>query len=741
MPVRPRRRADRRRRRCMPPPGRRCSTASCASGRRRRGERFVPFDPVADYDEYVDGKPRDDGVRSFLASRGIDLPEGEPRTIRPATETVAGLGNRKNEIVLRMIREQGVEAYEGSVRYVRAAREAGLAPRGRLVEHQLPRGAGRGGDRGPVRAAHRRSSSPSATTCGASPPRTRSWPGRGRSASRPSRRRSSRTRSPASRPGGPAASAAWSGSTGSARPTRCARTAPTSSSPTSRSCSTRDRASRVRRRAVGAPRDRARPRRARPDASRCSRWPTGTSGCAATSTRASRTACPAPTSTASTSRARCPTPRPATATPRRARRSSTSPTARSSGCWSTTSRSTSATASCRSHERTLDLRAGVLRRRVEWASPAGRAVRVSSVRLVSFAQRAVAAILYEVEPLDSAARLVVQSELVANEPMPTRAGDPRAPRRAGGAAALRAVLRPRRQRRARALHQARAGCGWPPAMDHVVEGRPGPRRAGRERRRPRARDDHRRRRAGRAAARGQVPRLRLVEPALDGGAARPGRRRAGRGAPHRLGRAARRPARLPRRLLGPRRRRARRRRRAPAGGALRALPHPAGRRPRRAARDRRQGPDRPGYDGHAFWDTETFVLPVLTYTAPHAARDALRWRHATLDLARERAEAARPRRARRSPGARSTARSARATGRRAPPPSTSTPTSPTPSAATRRDRRRGVRARGRARAARRDGAAVALARPPRRRGTVSHRRRHRPRRVQRRSPTTTSTPT
>jgi HAD superfamily hydrolase (TIGR01509 family) len=85
----------------------------------------VPFDVVADYDEYVDGKPRADGVRSFLASRDIDLPQGE-KTDTAAAGTITGLGNRKNEIVLRMIREHGVQPYEGSVRYVRAAREAGL---------------------------------------------------------------------------------------------------------------------------------------------------------------------------------------------------------------------------------------------------------------------------------------------------------------------------------------------------------------------------------------------------------------------------------------------------------------------------------------------------------------------------------------------------------------------------------------------------------------------------------------
>ena len=90
-----------------------------------RGEPFVPFDSVRDYDEYVDGKPRADGVRSFLASRGIELPQGSPDD-PPDAETIVGLGKRKNEIVLRMIREHGVEPYEGSVRYVEAARAAGL---------------------------------------------------------------------------------------------------------------------------------------------------------------------------------------------------------------------------------------------------------------------------------------------------------------------------------------------------------------------------------------------------------------------------------------------------------------------------------------------------------------------------------------------------------------------------------------------------------------------------------------
>jgi beta-phosphoglucomutase family hydrolase len=92
---------------------------------RRTGEPFVPFDRVADYANLVDGKPRADGTRSFLQSRGIELPEGSPDD-PPDAETVEGLSNRKNEILLRRIREDGVEAYPGSVRYVRAVRDAGL---------------------------------------------------------------------------------------------------------------------------------------------------------------------------------------------------------------------------------------------------------------------------------------------------------------------------------------------------------------------------------------------------------------------------------------------------------------------------------------------------------------------------------------------------------------------------------------------------------------------------------------
>lgn len=91
----------------------------------RDGEAFVEFDAHADYNRYVDGKPREDGVRSFLASRGIVLPEGEPDDAA-GTETVRGIGNGKNALVLSLLARDGVKPFSGSVRFVEAAREAGL---------------------------------------------------------------------------------------------------------------------------------------------------------------------------------------------------------------------------------------------------------------------------------------------------------------------------------------------------------------------------------------------------------------------------------------------------------------------------------------------------------------------------------------------------------------------------------------------------------------------------------------
>jgi HAD superfamily hydrolase (TIGR01509 family) len=83
----------------------------------------APFDAREDYDKFVDGKPRYDGVRSFLASRGISLPDGDPSD-SPDAMTVCGLGNRKNELVGKLIARDGVEAYAGTVAYLEAAKAA-----------------------------------------------------------------------------------------------------------------------------------------------------------------------------------------------------------------------------------------------------------------------------------------------------------------------------------------------------------------------------------------------------------------------------------------------------------------------------------------------------------------------------------------------------------------------------------------------------------------------------------------
>jgi beta-phosphoglucomutase family hydrolase len=88
----------------------------------QRGDAFRPFDIATDYRLYVDGKPRYDGVRDFLTSRGIQLPEGRPDD-PPEAETVDGLGNRKNDLVNKIIEEKGVEPYEGSVELIRQLRD------------------------------------------------------------------------------------------------------------------------------------------------------------------------------------------------------------------------------------------------------------------------------------------------------------------------------------------------------------------------------------------------------------------------------------------------------------------------------------------------------------------------------------------------------------------------------------------------------------------------------------------
>ena len=333
-----------------------------------------------------------------------------------------------------MIHEDGVAAVRGlgALRARRCATRACRARSSRRARN-CPRRARGGRHRRPVRRTSSTASSPSASTCTASRRRTRYLAGaralgvepaaggrvRGRArgrAGRPRRRLRLRRRRRPRRPGGGAARARRRRRR--RRPRRAAATR-------------RDPPSGVPRRAVGAARDRARPRRPRPDRVACSRSPTATSGCAATSTRASRSACPGTyldrllrAAPAAVRRGRLRLPRVA------ARRSSTSPTASSSACSSTTSRSTCATASCAATSACSTSAPACSTASVEWVSPAGRArARRIDAAGVVHAARGRRRSLYEVEPVDGAVAVVVQSELVANEPLPDRRRATRAPRR------------------------------------------------------------------------------------------------------------------------------------------------------------------------------------------------------------------------------------------------------------------------------------------------------------------------
>jgi alpha,alpha-trehalose phosphorylase len=290
----------------------------------------------------------------------------------------------------------------------------------------------------------------------------------------------------------------------------------------------------------------------------------------------------------------------------------------------------------RAHERCLDFRAGVLHRRAEWISPAGRAVRVSSARLVSFAQRSIAAICYDVEPLDGPVRVVVQSELVANEQLPAAGGDPRA------AAVLEAPLVAEMDAaggaRAGLVHSTRhSGLRIAAVMDHVIDG---PADTGVQ-----AESFPHLGRVTVTAALEPGQRLRLVKfvaygwsgsrslPAVwdQADAALAGARQGGWD-----GLVAEQRAYLDAfwdradvQLDGD----------AEIQQAVRfALFHvlQAGARAEGRA-IAAKGLTGPGYDGHCFWDTEAYVLPVLTYIAPEAVAHALRWRHSTMPLAAGRA--------------------------------------------------------------------------------------------------------
>ena len=288
------------------------------------------------------------------------------------------------------------------------------------------------------------------------------------------------------------------------------------------------------------------------------------------------------------------------------------------------------------HERTLDLRDGVLRREVVWESPGGQAVRVCSTRLVSFVQRAVAAIDYEVEPLGRSARIVVQSTLVANEPFVEESADPRS------AAALRAPLIGEHHRHNDLEiglgHRTRvSGLRLSAALDHIVTGPAGTITESE------SEPDLARVTVSTELAPGQSLRLiKFLAYGWSSSRSMPALRDqvdAALSAAKRTGWDGLRASQ--REYLDDMWERADvevdgddQFQQAVRFGLFQVLQ--AGARAEKRAIPAKGLTGR-GYDGHTFWDMETYTLPVLTYTAPEAVRDALLWRHSTLDLARERA--------------------------------------------------------------------------------------------------------
>ncbi|MGA5037591.1 glycoside hydrolase family 65 protein [Streptomyces capoamus] len=289
-----------------------------------------------------------------------------------------------------------------------------------------------------------------------------------------------------------------------------------------------------------------------------------------------------------------------------------------------------------SHERVLDFRSGVLGRTAHWTSPGGRTVKITSRRLVSFTQRAVAAVVYEVEPVDGPASVAVQSELVANEQLPRFEGDPRV------AAATESPLVPEEHfaqgTRLRLVHRTEhSGLRVGAAADHLVEG------PGSTRWTAQSEPDVSRLTVTADLVPGEPLRLvKVVAYGWSGERSLPAVHDQVDGAVAAAvstgwdGLVAAQRAYLDRfwagadvevdgdaqiqqavrfalfHVL-----------QAAARGENRAIPA--------------KGLTGTGYDGHSFWDTESYVLPVLTFTAPEAVASALRWRHRTLPAARERA--------------------------------------------------------------------------------------------------------
>ncbi len=427
-----------------------------------RGEEFRPFDARDDYDRYVDGKPRADGVRSFLESRGIKLPEGSADD-PPDAETIAGLGNRKNALVLRLIDEHGVEAYEGSVRYVRAAIDAGL--RRAVVSSStncraVLRAAGIEDLFEEIVDGHVAEARGAGGQAGA-----RHLPGRRREARGRAGRRGRLRGRPRRGRGGPRRRLRLRGRR---RPGRAGRGA----------CRARRRHRREGPRGAAAlirrggyevdpweVRESSLDLELLAQSESVFALSNGHIGLRGNLDEGEPYGLPGTYLNGFYEGMPLPYAEAGYGYPESGQTVVNATNGKIIRLLVADEPFDVRYGRVQSHERVLDLRAGTLTRKAEWTSPTEDTVRVTTTRLVSFAQRAIAAIEYVVEPVDGPLRVVVQSELVANEPLPSGAREP----------TLRAARRCRRPleserhgtqdaaRDPRRTGRSRASCAWPPA--------------------------------------------------------------------------------------------------------------------------------------------------------------------------------------------------------------------------------------------------------------------------------------
>ena len=605
------------------------------------GTEFVPFDAHHEYDAYVDGKPRLDGTRSFLESRGIELPEGTPDD-PPGTPTIYGLSNRKNDLVLAKLAQGGVQVYEGTVTYIRSVRDKGISTAivsSSANTKQILDSAGLAGlfdvrVDGLIAKERGLRGKPAPDTFLAAAEELHLTAAQA----------AVFEDALAGRRGGPGRALRARGGRGPGRPGRRARQARRRHRGEGPRGTPRQGRQMIKQSAYGTEPWRLVEKELDLDLLAQSESifalsnghiglrgnldegdPHGLPGSYLNSVYEVR---PLPYAEAGYG------------FPDDGQTVINVTNGKIIRLLVDDEPFDIRYGTLHSHERVLDLRAGTLTREVDWSSPAGARIKVTSVRMVSLTQRAIAAISYTVEPVDAKLRLVLQSEIVTNEELPRRGKDPRL------SAVLENPLISEESQcsndggpsRALLVHRTRAsGLRIAAGMSHVVTGPA--KMANRVESYP---DLARFTVATEVAPGEQVQIVKFIGYGWSSERSRPALidQVVGALAAAHLtgwdGLLAEQRAYLDEfwdgadvELDGDAEIQ-----QAVRFGLFHILQAGARAEYRPIAA---KGLTGTGYDGHTFWDTESFVLPVLMYTHPAAAADALRWRHLVLDEARRHA--------------------------------------------------------------------------------------------------------